>query len=69
MELNLTEILLALLQKYGLAGVALGFWFFSMKSIDDKLDRLMNLNNKTFGVMLSLVDKDQRKWIDAEGDK
>ena len=67
-ELNITEILLAILDKYGLAGVAVGFCFYYVRVIEAKLDRIINLNNKTFGVMLALVDSDKRQWINSPDD-
>lgn len=64
-EVNITEILLALLQKYGLIVVFLGFCIWSIRGIEYKIDRLINLNNKTFGVMLALVDSEKRKNINS----
>lgn len=61
MELNLTQIVLELLKQYGLAGVAIAGCIYYVRVLETKLDRLMNLNNKTFGVMLALVDDAKKR--------
>jgi hypothetical protein len=67
MELNMTEIILALIQKYGIVTVALGFCYWNIKvsgkQVDDKLNRLISLQHQTFGAMLSIVDSDKRNQI------
>lgn len=64
MEINLAEILKVLIDHYGAMGIIFGFAVYYLRDLGGKLDRLINLNNKTFGVMLALVDKRARK--DAE---
>lgn len=67
MELNLTTIILELLKQYGLAGLAIAGCLYYVRVIETKLDRLTNLMNKTFGVMLALVDGKKRAEM-SKGD-
>lgn len=68
MELNITEIVLAILQKYGLVGVSIAMCVYYIRGLEKKIDRLINLNNKTFGVMLALVDGNKRNSFSQEAD-
>lgn len=67
-ELTVAEILSVLFQKYGAAGVSIGLCIYYVRSLENKIDALLNLNNKTFGVMLALVeDQNKRKKLDSKG--
>jgi hypothetical protein len=64
-DLSLTDLVMALLDKYGLVA---GFGFlivYYMRDHGSKIDRLTALNNKTFGVMLALAHK---RHADTKGD-
>ena len=67
MHIDFTEILQLIIDKYGLAGLAITFWVWTGFNIQKKIDRLTNLNNKMFGVMLSLVDKRSRETLKSSG--
>ena len=67
MHIDFTELLQLILEKYGLAGVAITFWVWTGLNVQKKIDRLTNLNNKMFGVMLALVDKRSRETLKSSG--
>lgn len=56
-DLNITELVVSLLDKYGVAGAALLFCLYSYRNIAAKLDSIADLSNKSFGVMLAIVKK------------
>lgn len=67
MDINLTDLFKVIVDHYGAMGIVFAFILYYLRELGGKLDRLINLNNKTFGVMLALVDKRTRQ--DAkEGD-
>lgn len=68
MEINIADILKVLIDNYGAMGIVLAFAFYYLRVLGGKLDKLINLNNKTFGVMLALVDKRSREGMDAKGE-
>lgn len=59
-ELDVGKIIMSILDQYGIVGFALVLNYLYFKMIDSKIDKILNLNNKTFGVMLAIVDKEQR---------
>ena len=68
-ELDLGQILMSILEKYGIVGFALVLNYFYFKMIDEKMNTILNLNNRTFGVMLSIVDKEKRASLNSRGDE
>lgn len=56
-DLNLSDLIVKLIDSYGAMGVALFFCFYYVKITHKKLDDLLTINNKTFGVMLALSSK------------
>ncbi len=66
--MDITEIVMAILQKYGLAGVSIALCVYYIRVLEAKIDRLTNMTNKTFGVMLALVDGKKRKTLSQEAD-
>lgn len=67
MSIDFTEIITKLFDSYGLLGVFIALCVYYVRVIESKIDRLISLNNKTFGVMLALVDKYNRPT--QQGDK
>ena len=68
MSIDLTTISLALVEKYGLIVVFVYMVYHYLRGIDERLDDLINLNHKTFGIILTLVDKKQRTKYTKEKD-
>lgn len=68
MEFNIAELLKVIIDHYGAIGIVFAFAIYYLRDLGNKLDRLINLNNKTFGVMLALVDKRTRKDVEGGDD-
>lgn len=52
------ELIAQLLKDYGLAGLAIGFCFHYLRSIDKKVDDLAAIiHNQTFSAMMALIKK------------
>jgi len=67
-DLNVADVASQLVEKYGAAGVAFYFIFAYMKNemnrISDRLDSLISLCNKSFGVVIAMA---QEKFKDKSG--
>jgi hypothetical protein len=62
-----STIIIHLLEEYGVLGGALLVIFFLLKSNNNKLDKLLQLSSKAYGLTLSLVDKSIRDAEDKNG--
>jgi hypothetical protein len=58
-DLNVADIAGQVVEKYGAAGVAFYFIFAYMKNemnrVNDRLDSLISLCNKSFGIMMTMA--------------
>jgi hypothetical protein len=68
MTIDITAIITQLIRDHGpTAAVTLAVVYY-IQDLGKKIDILTNLNNKTFGVMLALVDKGKRDSFGEKGD-
>lgn len=68
-NIDLTQLVLALVREYGIAALACFALFYYAKETSAKLDRILDMDNRVFGVMISLLDKkDREKLIELEKD-
>lgn len=60
-DISLIDIVMTIVREYGVTGFALFALLYYVKSTQAKLDKLIVINNRVFGVMLSLVDRRERE--------
>ena len=59
-DFNLTELTIELIKQYGAGGVLVIAVFYYIRATGHKLDTIIQLNNRTFGAIVSLLDKRDR---------
>ena len=60
-DISLVDIVMTIVREYGVTGFAVFALFYYVKSTQAKLDKLIEINNRVFGVMLSLADRRERE--------
>ncbi len=60
MGTEFSEILASLIDKYGVLGAAMVFLIYYVKSLGDKMTKLTDITNRSFGALMAMVDKDDR---------
>ena len=68
MDFDLTKLVITLIDNYGAVGFSIAFCLYFLKVVMNKLDRLIVLSNKTFGVMLAIAKKDEKYFSEGDGD-
>ena len=59
-DINMMDIVMTVVREYGVTGFAVLALFYYVKSTQTKIDKLIEINNRVFGVMLSLADRRER---------
>lgn len=65
MDHNIGQTISSLLTEYGSLGMAMVVILYSLNEIKRKLNVLLEINNRSFGLLISLVDKTHRKVEEA----
>ena len=62
-DFNLTELTVELIKQYGAGGILVIAVFYYIRVTGHKLDTIIQLNNRTFGAIISLLNKRDRNKL------
>lgn len=68
MESQIGAMIVDLLTEYGSLGMAMAVTLYFLNEIKRKLDVLLEINNRSFGLLISLVDKTHRSVEESRVD-
>jgi hypothetical protein len=66
--MDFAQIVTTIIEKNGAVGGLVLALFYLIKTLSDKIDKLSIINNRVYGVLITLSDKKDRKLNKEEGE-
>lgn len=68
MNFDLSSFLMQLIDTYGAIGLSIAFCIYYIRTIHTKLEKLIRLNDRTFGILLALAKRNRLDISSKGGD-